>query len=211
MLVESTNSSALVSCEGLGGYDWNDEAEEGPNYALMAYSTLSFDSEEDIKLLKREIYLKDIAITELKRKLELAQKQKDEIQLTIENFENLSKSLSKLLDSQIADKCKSGLGYNVVPPPYTGNFFPLKPNLSSLEEFENEPITSEPTVKKPAAETSEAKASAEKPKHVRKNSGPPIIKDWISDSKGKAELRPKIEKKTVKPSFAKIEFAKSKE
>nr|GEV75304.1 ribonuclease H-like domain-containing protein [Tanacetum cinerariifolium] len=36
--VKTTNSSALVSCDRLGGYDWSDQAEEGPNYALMAYS-----------------------------------------------------------------------------------------------------------------------------------------------------------------------------
>ncbi|GJU40500.1 hypothetical protein Tco_1193457 [Tanacetum coccineum] len=147
------------------------------------------------------------------RKLELAQKQKDEIQLTVENFENSSKSLSKLIDCQIVDKCKTGLGYNDVPPPYTGNFMPLKPDLSfsGLEEFVNEPIVSEPTVKKPLVETSEAKASVDKTKAVRKNLGPPLIEDWISGSEDEAESKPKIEKKIVKPSFAKIEFVKSKE
>ncbi|GKE32246.1 hypothetical protein Tco_1451568 [Tanacetum coccineum] len=90
---------------------------------------------------------------------------------------------------------------------------PPKPNLyfSSLEEFLNEPIVSEPTVKKPVVETSEAKASADKTKVVRKKFGPPLIEDWISDSEDEAVLKPKIEKKTVKPSFAKIEFSKSKE
>ncbi|GJS07268.1 putative ribonuclease H-like domain-containing protein [Tanacetum coccineum] len=43
--VETTTSTALVSCDGLGGYDWSDQAEEGPNYALMAYSSSSSDSE----------------------------------------------------------------------------------------------------------------------------------------------------------------------
>ncbi|GJV23786.1 ribonuclease H-like domain-containing protein [Tanacetum coccineum] len=43
--VETSTSTALVSCDGLGGYDWSDQAEEGPNYALMAYSSLSSDSE----------------------------------------------------------------------------------------------------------------------------------------------------------------------
>nr|GEZ06097.1 retrovirus-related Pol polyprotein from transposon TNT 1-94 [Tanacetum cinerariifolium] len=110
--------------------------------------------------------LRQVAIIELRRKLELAQKQKDEIQLTVENFKNSSKNLSKLLDCQIVDKCKTGLGYNAVPPPYTGNFMPPKPNFSfcGLEEFVNEPIVSEPTVKKPVVEPSEAKASADKPK-----------------------------------------------
>nr|GEY99439.1 hypothetical protein [Tanacetum cinerariifolium] len=57
------------------------------------------------------------------------------------------------------DKCKTGLGYNDIPPPYTRNFFPPKPDLSGLEEFENEHIVTKPTVKKHAVETSEAKAS----------------------------------------------------
>nr|GEW76585.1 hypothetical protein [Tanacetum cinerariifolium] len=50
-----------------------------------------------------------------------------------------------------------------------------------------------------------------KPKDVRKNFGTPLIKDWISDSEDEVESKPKIEKKIVKPSFAKIEFVKSKE
>nr|GEW79745.1 putative ribonuclease H-like domain-containing protein [Tanacetum cinerariifolium]GEX13582.1 putative ribonuclease H-like domain-containing protein [Tanacetum cinerariifolium] len=224
--VETPASAALVSCDDLGGYDWSDQAKDGPaNFALNAYSSTSSNSEvfidsncssfclentkilkeqnkqllkdlrtskinaityktgleyveasllvykknksvykEDIKILKREIYLKEVAIIELMRKLELAQKQKDEIQLTVENFKNSSKNLSKLLDCQIIDKCKTGLGYNAVSPPYTGNFLPPKPNLSGLKEFVNEPIVSEPIVKKPVVKTSKAKASADNPK-----------------------------------------------
>ncbi|GJZ11276.1 putative ribonuclease H-like domain-containing protein [Tanacetum coccineum] len=41
MPMETSTSIALVSCDGLGGYDWSDQAEEGPNYALMAYSSSS--------------------------------------------------------------------------------------------------------------------------------------------------------------------------
>ncbi|GKA66577.1 ribonuclease H-like domain-containing protein [Tanacetum coccineum] len=246
VLVETTTSNALVSCDGLVSTDSNCSSSclenvkilkeqneqllkdlrtsklnaityktglESVEARLLVYKKNESVYEEDIKVLKREIHLREVAITELRRKLELAQKQKDEIQLTVENFENSSKNLSKLIDCQIVDKCKTGLGYNVVPPPYTGNFMPPKPDLSfsGLEEFVNEPIVSEPTVKKPVVETSEAKASADKPKVVRKNFGPPYIEDWISDSEDEAESMPKIEKKTVKPSFAKIEFVKSKE
>ncbi|GKB36604.1 ribonuclease H-like domain-containing protein [Tanacetum coccineum] len=39
--METSTSTALVSCNGLGGYDWSDQAEEGPNYALMAFSSSS--------------------------------------------------------------------------------------------------------------------------------------------------------------------------
>ncbi|GJW03563.1 hypothetical protein Tco_1562419 [Tanacetum coccineum] len=116
-------------------------------------------------------------------------------------------------NSEIVDKCKTGLGYNVVPPPYTGNFMPPKPDLSfsGLEEFMNEPIVSESVVKKPIVETSEAKASADKPKAVKKNNGAPIIEDWVSNSQEDDVPQAKKEKKIVKSSFAKIEFVKSKE
>ncbi|GJR40840.1 putative ribonuclease H-like domain-containing protein [Tanacetum coccineum] len=62
--VEISTSTTLVSCDGLGGYDWSDQAEEGPNYALMAFSSPSYYSEvsngsicsksclETVKLLK---------------------------------------------------------------------------------------------------------------------------------------------------------------
>ncbi|GJU92201.1 retrovirus-related pol polyprotein from transposon TNT 1-94 [Tanacetum coccineum] len=38
--------TTLVSCDGLGGYDWSDKAEEGPNYALMAFSSSSPNSKD---------------------------------------------------------------------------------------------------------------------------------------------------------------------
>nr|GEZ81910.1 hypothetical protein [Tanacetum cinerariifolium] len=63
--VEAPASTALVSCDGLGGYDWSDQAEEGPtNFALMAYSSTSSNSKvstdskcsssclENVKILK---------------------------------------------------------------------------------------------------------------------------------------------------------------
>nr|GEY13504.1 hypothetical protein [Tanacetum cinerariifolium] len=82
-------------------------------------------------------------------------------------------------DIKIVGKCKTSLGYNVVPPPYTKNFMPPKPDLSlsGLEEFINEPIVSEPIGKKLVVETSEAKTSADKLKVVRKNFGSPLIED----------------------------------
>ncbi|GJR54889.1 putative ribonuclease H-like domain-containing protein [Tanacetum coccineum] len=78
-----------------------------------------------------------------------------------------------------------------------GNFMPLNPDLSfsGLEEFVNEHIVSEPTVKKPIVETSEAKASADKPKAVRKNNGDPIVEDWVSDSEEEDMNQAKIQKK----------------
>nr|GEU31811.1 ribonuclease H-like domain-containing protein [Tanacetum cinerariifolium] len=64
-------------------------------------------------------------------------------------------------------------------------------NGLGLEEFVSEPIVSEPALKKPVVEISEAKASADKPKVVRKNNDAPLIEDWVSDSENEAESKPK--------------------
>ncbi|GJZ32930.1 hypothetical protein Tco_0578366 [Tanacetum coccineum] len=141
----------------------------------------------------------------LKRKLVLAIKEKDEVQLTVQKFENSSKSLNKLLDSQIMDKYKTGLGYNAVPPPYTGNFIPPKSNLvyPSLDDFVdvNESIR-ETRVEKPTVETN-------KPKSARKENGAPIIVDWVSDSDEENVHKVKTVEMFYKSSFAKINFVKS--
>nr|GEX26359.1 putative ribonuclease H-like domain-containing protein [Tanacetum cinerariifolium] len=199
--VETPASTALVSCDGLDGYDWSVQA-EGPNYALMAYISTSSDSnvlndstclKEIVKLLKsqNEQLLKDlkkselmvlgykteIAIKELKRKLEVTQKEKDGIQLTVEKLKNASKSLSKLIDCLIVDNYKKGLryeNYNAVLPPYAGNFMPPKPDLffTGLDEFANKPVA-ENTM-----------SSEEETKAVRKNVDAPIIEEWVSDNEG---------------------------
>ncbi|GKC58469.1 ribonuclease H-like domain-containing protein, partial [Tanacetum coccineum] len=92
--------------------------------------------------------------------------------------------------------------YNSVPPPYTGNFMPPKPDLvyPSLDDFVdvNESV-SESVVEKPTVVTNE-------PKTARKENGAPIIEDWVSESKKQDE--PKFQ--TVKPNFTKIKFVKPK-
>ncbi|GJU06345.1 putative ribonuclease H-like domain-containing protein [Tanacetum coccineum] len=52
VLVETSTSTTLVSCDGLGGYDWSDQAGEWPNYALMAFSSSSPDSEPGVLEIK---------------------------------------------------------------------------------------------------------------------------------------------------------------
>ncbi|GJZ95260.1 hypothetical protein Tco_0667463 [Tanacetum coccineum] len=265
--VETSTSTALVSCDGLGGYDWSDQAEEGPNYALMAYSSSSSDSEvsndsnclkscmETVKLLKSqndqllrdleksslmvlgyktglesveeklEFYKKnesvyvekinglkwdiqvgEITIRELRKKLEKIQKEKDSIQFNVDKFENASKSLDKLIECQIVDNCKKGLGYekyNAVPPPYTGNFMPPTPDMSftSLDEFANKPVV----------ENSKAMSSEEDLRVVRKSDDAPNIEDWVSDNEKEDVSQPKIKKKIVKTSIIKKEYVKSKQ
>ncbi|GKF29409.1 hypothetical protein Tco_0095751, partial [Tanacetum coccineum] len=186
--VETSTSTALVSCDGLSGYEWSDQAYERPNYALMAFTSSSrlksveeklkvYKANEsiylqDIKGLKFEIHIGEITIRELRKKVDIVQKEKDGIQLNVHKFEHASKSLNKLIECQIVDNCNKGLGYenyNAVPPPYTINFMPLTPDLSlvGLDEFVNKHV----------AENCKVMSSEEEPKVVRKNDDVPCIEE----------------------------------
>ncbi|GKC34855.1 ribonuclease H-like domain-containing protein [Tanacetum coccineum] len=94
-------------------------------------------------------------------------------------------------DSEVNDKYKTDEGYHAVPPPYTRNFMPPKPDLVLADEDEYVFIA-----------TSEVKTSVSKHKSVSE----PLIEDWISDSEDENETKSKR-----KPSFAKVEFVKSNE
>ncbi|GKA24748.1 ribonuclease H-like domain-containing protein [Tanacetum coccineum] len=125
---------------------------------------------EKINGLKWDIQVGEITISELRKKLEKLQKEKDSIQFNVDKFENASKSLDKLIECQIVDNCTKGLGYekyNAVPPPYIGNFMPLTPDLSftGLDEFVNKPVVEN---RKSKEEVSEI---------VRKNDDAPIIEE----------------------------------
>ncbi|GJR28188.1 ribonuclease H-like domain-containing protein [Tanacetum coccineum] len=78
---------------------------------------------EHLAVLKRDISYKDSEISMLKSLLEKLKQEKESNQLKIENFNNASKSLDKLIGSQITDKSRKGVGfvcYNAVSPPHTG-------------------------------------------------------------------------------------------
>nr|GEX15688.1 ribonuclease H-like domain-containing protein [Tanacetum cinerariifolium] len=111
--------------------------------------------------------------------IEKLKKEKESNQIKIDNFENASKSLDKLIGSQITDDSKTGLGftsYNVVAPPPTGLFSPLTIDLSSssLEEFKQHEF-----------ESYRAKASKsvyiDTLNVIKKASDAPIIEDYVSD------------------------------
>ncbi|GKD31097.1 ribonuclease H-like domain-containing protein, partial [Tanacetum coccineum] len=96
---------------------------------------------EQLAVLKRDISYKYSEISMLKSELEKLKQEKESNQLKIEKFNNASKSLDKLIGSQIPDKSRKGVGfvsYNAVPPPHTGLVSPLKFDLSNsgLEEFQ---------------------------------------------------------------------------
>ncbi|GJS80525.1 ribonuclease H-like domain-containing protein [Tanacetum coccineum] len=136
-----------------------------------------------------------------KNELEKLKQEKESNQLKIENFDNASKSLDKLIGSQITDKSRKGVGfvsYNVVPPPHTGLFSP--PNLdlsySGLEEFQQPEF--EGYGPKPSKSVSEDISN-----EVRESPDAPLVEELVSDDK--------LEKKTVFPTVAKIEFVRPKQ
>ncbi|GKB48018.1 ribonuclease H-like domain-containing protein [Tanacetum coccineum] len=207
--VETTTSNALISCDGLGDYDWSDQADKGPtNFALMAYYSTSFNSEVSTDLnCSSSSYLENVKI--LKEQNEQLSKDLRTSKLNAIAYKTGLESVEARLlvykkNKSIYEEDIKVLKRNFIPPKHDLSF-------SGLEEFVNEPIVSDPTVKKPAVKTSEAKASANKPKAVKKNNGAPIIEDYVSNSEEEDMPQAKFQKKIVKSSFAKIKFVKSKE
>nr|GEV71564.1 hypothetical protein [Tanacetum cinerariifolium] len=99
--VETSTSNALISqFDGL----------ESVEARLVVYQQNENVFENDIKLLKLDVMLRDNALVELRKKFETAKKERDELKHTLEKLEISSKNLSKLLESQITNK--TGLGYD---------------------------------------------------------------------------------------------------
>ncbi|GKC82333.1 hypothetical protein Tco_1138050, partial [Tanacetum coccineum] len=137
----------------------------------------------------------------LKSELEKLKQEKESNQLKIENFDNASKSLDKLIGSQITDKSRKGVGfvsYNDVPHTPTGLFSPLKFDLSnsSLEEFQQLEF-------KGYGHKTSKSVSEDLSNKVRESPDAPLVKELVSDDK--------LEKKTVFPNVAKIEFIRPKQ
>ncbi|GKA05250.1 ribonuclease H-like domain-containing protein [Tanacetum coccineum] len=219
-----TPANALVVQDGIGGYDWSFQAEEGPtDFALMVHlspgSSSSSSSESEVR---------DNSITELKNQLAEALKEKDDLKLKLEKFETSSMKLTKLINSQTSVNNKSGVsfnsqmnenelhdchlnkrevfesasdssvneieaennqvndrfkkveGYHAVPPPYTRNYMPSRPDLSfaGLDNSVYKTNVSETITRVPRNESTASKSSKdslEQPKDVRPND--PIIKE----------------------------------
>ncbi|GJX98656.1 putative ribonuclease H-like domain-containing protein [Tanacetum coccineum] len=131
---------------------------------------------DQIVVLKRDASFNESEINALKIQIERLKKEKESNQFKIDNFENASKSLDKLIGSQISDNNRKGVGYNVVPPPPTGLFAPPTIDLSNsgLEEFKQPEFEGYGVkVNKSVSENSS--------NEIKKTSSAPIIKDWVSD------------------------------
>ncbi|GJX53408.1 reverse transcriptase domain-containing protein [Tanacetum coccineum] len=134
------SSQALVAQDGLGGYDWSNDFDEPVNYALMAISSSSSSSSSDnegyelalVSLESRilgheknrmawgekydfqnyELKCRELKINNLNMELEKVVKEIDELNNKIAKWEESSKSLNILLNSQMSAHDKNGLGYD---------------------------------------------------------------------------------------------------
>ncbi|GKF36923.1 hypothetical protein Tco_0113681, partial [Tanacetum coccineum] len=112
-----------------------------------------------------------------------------------------SKSLDKLIGSQVTDKSRKGVGfvsYNAIPPPPTGLFSPPKFDLSNagLEEFQ------QPKLEGYGPQTSKS-VSKDISNEVRESPDAPLVEELVLDDK--------LEKKTIFLTVAKIEFVRPKQ
>ncbi|GJS03330.1 ribonuclease H-like domain-containing protein [Tanacetum coccineum] len=150
--VDTSTTNALVVQDGIGGYDWSFQAEESiTNFALMAYTSQGYQMgleslearivvheknkavyEEDIAFLMYDVQVKDISIKDLKNHAKdkaglgyNSQINENEVVHSVFNIRE-----SDVDDRPVNDRFKTGEGFHAVPPPYTGNYMPSRPDLS---------------------------------------------------------------------------------
>ncbi|GJU71650.1 hypothetical protein Tco_1263055 [Tanacetum coccineum] len=205
--VEESSSKAMLAIDGAGvDWSYMTEEEVPTNFALMAFSDSevlnnktcsktclkSFEDlksqydnlrielnkfKSDLANCKRGLASVEEQLVFYKKNEERLTKEKESNQIKIGNFENASKSLDKLIGSQISKNNRNGVGYNAVATPPTGLFAPPTIDLSNsgLEEFKQPEFKGYGVkVKKIISENSS--------NDIKKTYVAPIIEDWVSDS-----------------------------
>nr|GEV22028.1 putative ribonuclease H-like domain-containing protein [Tanacetum cinerariifolium] len=128
---------------------------------LVVYQKNEIVFEEDIKILKLDVMLRDNALAKLRKKFEKAKKERNDLK---------------------NDRYKTCKGYHAVPPSYTRAFLPSKPDLFFTDDL---------NASKSVANVFNVQSSTNKPsKDMSKIHRPdaPIVEDWISDPKDETEI-----------------------
>ncbi|GKA05608.1 hypothetical protein Tco_0684728 [Tanacetum coccineum] len=135
---------------------------------------------EEVVVLKREVACKNYEINVLKSEFEKVKQEKEGIKFKFEKFDKASKDLDKLLESQITDKSKKGLGYSAVPlshPLIYNRPKKLDLSYSSLTEFK------EPEFKGYGSENSEQESNVvcdKKSDDSKENLDNSLVKEQVS-------------------------------
>nr|GEV10979.1 ribonuclease H-like domain-containing protein [Tanacetum cinerariifolium] len=127
--VETPTENTLIAHDGIGSSDY--DVDSCSKTCMKAYANLKeeYDKErlvyykkneavftDKINVLNLEVKLRDNVLVEYTKNLEKAEKKRAELKLILEKLQNSSNSLNKLLDSQVSDKFKTGLGYKEITP-----------------------------------------------------------------------------------------------
>nr|GFA18771.1 hypothetical protein [Tanacetum cinerariifolium] len=138
---------------------------------IVVYQQNEHVFEEDIKLLKLDVMLRDNALVELRKKFEKVEQERDALKLKLEKFQTSLKNLSTLLSSQITGKNSLGSDNQM----FNSTVFDSAELISSNSDDSMPPS----------------------PVHDRPSS--PLIKDWVSDSENESKGEPMDTQKA--PSF----------
>ncbi|GJW96519.1 putative ribonuclease H-like domain-containing protein [Tanacetum coccineum] len=176
-----------------------------PNGSQLVYEDLEQIHEDDIEEmdLKWQLALLSMRTRRGPRHQDNRNKNQDSSRRTINVEETSSKAMVAIdgAGSQITDKSRKGVGfvsYNALPPPPMGLFSPPKFDLSNsgLEEFQ------QPKFEGYRPKTSK-NVSEDISNEVRESPDAPLVKELVSDDK--------LEKTTVFPTVAKIEYVRPKQ
>ncbi|GKD05033.1 hypothetical protein Tco_1180007 [Tanacetum coccineum] len=198
--MEKISSKAMLAIDG-AGFDWSymSDDEVPTNMARMAFSYFEFNkSEFNLANYKRGLASVEEQLVFYKKNEVIFYEQ---LAVLIRDISYKDSEISLLKGSQIPDKSRKGLGfvsYNVVPPPPTGLF--SHPNLdlsySGLEDFQQPEF--EGYRPKPSKSVSEDTSN-----EVKESLDALLVEELVLDDK--------LEKKTVFPTVAKIEFVRVKQ
>nr|GEU30268.1 ribonuclease H-like domain-containing protein [Tanacetum cinerariifolium] len=143
---------------------------------LVVYQQNESVFEEDIKVLKLDVMLKDNALVDLRKKFEKAGQERDDAE-----FISFDSDVS-MPSSPVHDRYQSREGYHVVPLLYIGTFMPPKPDLV----FHDAPTVNETVPIALHVEPSSTKPNKDLSQTNRPSA--PIIEDWVSDSEDEYEV-----------------------
>nr|GEZ36908.1 hypothetical protein [Tanacetum cinerariifolium] len=162
---------------------------------ILVYQQNKAVFEEDIKLLKLDVQLRDNALVDLRKKFEKAEQERDDLKLKLEKFQTSSKNLSQLLACQTNDKTRLGYDSQV----FNRSVFDCDEMFSSESDehlsplpdliFHNASTINETVPTAFNVELSPTKSDKDLSPFNRPSA--PLIEDWVSDLEDDSKGEPK--------------------
>ena len=158
---------------------------------ITAYKKNEEQYDYDLKYARWERDCARDDVEELKKELAKVRAEKEQMKIDIGKLENASKSVNNVIQAQIHDKIKNGLGYHQVPPPFHHNYIP--PTSDAVEKIKSKMNIEETTKVNLGGSTHESGECSSKVNEVV----------WEEDSDSDTEVvysecDPKLEERKVK-------------